>query len=214
MTLVDVPVPELLSDQRRSIAIDELLQRGHLLMVDSEFLSLNPAIASKLRSSSTWGLAALQAVCKSFPRYPGQVPCVLDGPTFADSDSSASRCKAMLPTLVTVLSYPPELEPEVDLRLRVVVVDVCISASYFGLLPWKRQMMQIATRICSRNHLSNQQVELRTRMFQRLRSPLAEPIEINSPNPPTNPRENGRFGEQVVFELKLLRDQGESRHDA
>lgn len=73
MTLVDVPVPELLTDQRRSIAVDELLQRGHLLMVDSEFLSLNPAIARKLRSSSTRRLAALQAVCKSFPRYPGQV---------------------------------------------------------------------------------------------------------------------------------------------
>lgn len=116
----------------------------------------------------------------------------------------------MLPTLVTVLSYLPELEPELDLRLQLAVVDVCISASYFGLLPWKRQMMEIATRICSRNYLSIQRVELRTRMFQRLRSPLAEPIEINSSKPPTNPRENGHFGEQVVFELKLLRDQGQS----
>lgn len=73
LALVDIPVPELLTDQRMSMAVNELLGLGHLQAVDAGFLVIHPAMASRLQCSSAWRLAALQAVCKSFPRYPVQI---------------------------------------------------------------------------------------------------------------------------------------------
>jgi hypothetical protein len=116
----------------------------------------------------------------------------------------------MLPTLAAVLSYLPDLT--LDLKLRVAVVEVCISASYFGLLPWKQHMLEYATRIHNGDRLSTDRLELRTMMLKRLTSPSAEPGKLTARTPPTNPRENGFLGEQVVFELKVLRDRGYSAH--
>lgn len=64
-------------------------------------------------------------------------------------------------------------------------------------------MIEHATRIhCNEDLSSTQRIAFRLRMLQRLTSQTSESVAI------TNPRDNGFFGEQVVFEMKLLRDNG------
>jgi hypothetical protein len=70
--------------------------------------------------------------------------------------------------------------------------------------------MDFATQIYSEDPLLTQQLELRMRMLERLKSPSAITVKLVPRTPPRNARENGTFGKQVVFKLKLLWDQGGS----
>lgn len=110
----------------------------------------------------------------------------------------------MIPLLSTVLSYLPEVA--LGDELPAAIADVCISASYFGQMPWKEYMLQIAKKFELTDQGAARRLNLRSRMVRRL---AGEEVDLQDTPPPEAPlscRENAEFGEQVVFEMKLLVD--------
>lgn len=71
---VEVPAMEVLTVKMRwETALTQLLQRKHILLSDVRgLLVINPNIVSRLQDTQKWRRAALEAVCRAFPRYPEQ----------------------------------------------------------------------------------------------------------------------------------------------
>lgn len=119
----------------------------------------------------------------------------------------------MIPPLVTVLAYLPDVPLD---GLQVVVPEVCLSASYFGLLPWKQQMLETAFSIGRDDPLLLFRLNLRDRMIKRLASPGVLPTQpLVEPRDTIRPsrRANGYMGSQVVFEMKLLLEKDAPVHE-
>lgn len=123
---------------------------------------------------------------------------------------SVTNCKALLPVLVTVVSYLPHISLSTTLRL--TVVEVCVSASYFGLLPWKELILQTAIRIaepCTDDVLLSQKLDLRARMLSKLKFGVDfadQAYHYERTNGNTDPRLNGYLGERIILEAKFLLD--------
>lgn len=190
------PVPEIfLSEARYIAATAKLLEGGFLVTYNTEgALAINPETQSHHAGStnSIWKLAALAAVCRAFPRWPNPKP------------SSAAQCKILMPLLAIVLSYLPQLQP-IPL-LKRSIAEVCISASYFGLLPWKDSMLRIAETCCEQGSSDLQdQLFLRKRMLKRLQS-LPDISQQHQTRERASARSYGLFGEQIIFQASRLLD--------
>lgn len=195
---VEVPVPDLFqTPERQNSAVETLLQGRSLLTHNTEgSLLVNPNNRpSKLVSENpVWKWAALAAVCRSFPRWPNP------------DSACAERCKTLIPLLANVLSNLPQL-PEVQEPLKRSIAEVCLSASYFGLLPWKEMMLKTAEKYCNcpqTDHLVAQ-LQLRARMLRRLQAKNDTRLQESSRQWP-NAYLNALFGQEIIFEAKQLLD--------
>ena len=93
-------------------------------------------------------------------------------------------------------------------------MDMCISASYFGSLPWKASVLKTASGLSTGDTVISHKLEMRIRMLYRLLRRDDTPVEILNPRLPiNNPRSNAQFGEQIVFEMQVLVDQKASIED-
>lgn len=119
---------------------------------------------------------------------------------------SPVRCRSLIPIARNVLSYLPRVSLGHELQSNLM--DMCISASYFGSLPWKGSMLKIASGLSTGDTVLNHKLKMRTRMLYRLLGRDDTPFEIlNSQLLINNPRSNAQFGEQIVFEMQVLVDQ-------
>ncbi|KAF3768198.1 hypothetical protein M406DRAFT_75534 [Cryphonectria parasitica EP155] len=114
-----------------------------------------------------------------------------------------TEATSMIPLLATVVSYLHELRLEDWLQL--ALARACLSASYFGLMPWKEYMLQTAEIFGSTDSSLLQSLRLRSFMLRRLK---AEDVSLGSINDPDrrfiSRYENGIHGERIVLEMKVL----------
>lgn len=105
-----------------------------------------------------------------------------------------------------MLSFLPEMSLSHELQSNLM--DVCISASHFGSLPWKASVLKTAAGLSTGDTVLNHKLEMRIRMLYRLKRREVKPFEIlNSHLLINSPRSNAQFGEQIVFEMQVLLDQ-------
>lgn len=193
---VDTPVPDVLGiSDRYNTAIDTLLKQGDILTYDNtSMLAISPRTKpyNSKGENQLWKTAALAGICRAFPRWPNP------GPT------SAERCKSLLPLLPLALSYFPNPQLLSNV-IRESVAEVCISASYFGLLSWKKLMLDTAVACNSADLILQYHLSLRKKMLNRLqRQP--HPARIDFVQSRASPRSNGFFGRGVLLEAKQLLD--------
>lgn len=196
---VQVPVPDVLqTTERWTRAVEKLLEARWLLTYNTEgALVVNPARKPhSAEPEDVWKWAALAAVCRAFPRWPNP------------RSASAATCKILMPLLATVLSYLPHL-PGIQGPLRRSVAEVCLSASYFGLLPWKESMLATAETYCHQDLTSDDylvlQLRLRARMLKRLH-PHPDTNQVCEARQRPSQYLNALSGQEIVFEAKQLLD--------
>ncbi|PSR84379.1 hypothetical protein BD289DRAFT_262583 [Coniella lustricola] len=109
----------------------------------------------------------------------------------------------MIPLLVTVLSYLDDVE--LGAELRIALADVCLSASYFGLLKWKDHMLKIAQDLGEAEPKFARKHHIRLSEIYRIKSGATLPPMVGLES-----REIGErihCGNVVLLRLKFLVDQ-------
>lgn len=109
----------------------------------------------------------------------------------------------MIPQLATVLSYLDDIQLEEELQ--VSLAAVCLSASYFGLLPWKDYVLKVAESLVHSESsfarkLHRRQSEIRRLAYTRTLPPIAVPQTHDTGSSTID------FGESILLRLKCLAD--------
>lgn len=203
-TKVDINVPEVIREPtRRDTAIAYLLSHDLLIATGPEEPSrsfmLRPDVSIRLDPiAAEWKVAALTVLCRAFPRWP-------------HISASREQCKSLVPILQTMIPHLPMISLD---GIKASLAEVCISASYFGDLQWKENVLNVAASIDTGDPILVQKLGLRTRMLHKL---LGKDVSSNqsyqSLPTPVNQRCNALIGEQIVFEMKALVERGTSPED-
>lgn len=108
-----------------------------------------------------------------------------------------------MPVLTAMLPYL--LQSGVAKHLRRAVAEVCLSASFFGLLPWKELILQLIREYHPEDLDLMQQLATRTRILDHLQFKQNQGHQIDIPqDTERSSRLEGLFSEQELIDLKIL----------
>lgn len=191
---------------RYQAALQELFEQRLVFAGDTKgLLVVNPTYSSQIDSTNKWKVNALQAVARAFPIYPDQGAWYVTLHQMRDSSNSDSSTLAasMTPPLVSVLSYLGQVH--LGHELQVAMAKKCLSASNFGLLPWKQYMLENAAKLAGNDPCFTAKLELRQYKVSRLEGQQNPGIVVQRPHRANLDRgANGQFGETIILQMNIL----------
>lgn len=176
--------------QLKAIHLDSTTTESRNICVDPQLL----VQLAHNKDPTRWKLEVVKVVFYAFPVDRRLEPA-----------RSFSIATSLLPLLEQVLPFLEDIHIEEAISARVI--EVCLAASHYSTLEWKRRVMAIAENISERFSMDAPillRVQLRKRILSRLSS-CQWGLEMKLLDfPRVDQRSNGYYGEFLLFNADVL----------